>query len=138
MNGVDDGAEFCLGLDLTADARVLTRARRALSEWLAGQGLTETARYDLLTAAGEAAANAYEHSGAVADTEGGPAAHMRGVVENGRVRVTVSDRGLWKPPTGGVGARGRGRMLMAALADGFEVRTGPAGTTVEMFKYLSP
>jgi GNAT superfamily N-acetyltransferase len=56
------------------------------------------------------------------------------------LRVEVSDTGRWlhrvaNDPT--YRNRGRGRMLMAALMDRVELRTGPGGTVVELTKDLS-
>jgi hypothetical protein len=56
------------------------------------------------------------------------------------VHVVVTDRGNWKVPASDpsvpANGRGRGRMMMAALVDRLDIRTGPDGTTVELIKEL--
>jgi anti-sigma regulatory factor (Ser/Thr protein kinase) len=126
---------LCEDLDFDAGPEMLSVARRHLAAWLIQSGLTEPGLHELLTAFGEAAANAYEHSGAQC-CGAAPAACLRARVDAGQVRVTVSDRGHWKTPTGDDETRGRGRSMMAALADAVYLHTGPDGTTVQMIKKL--
>jgi len=134
---VSDEADFRLDLNPAEDTTILVDARHQLSAWLSGQGLLGPGLHDLLLAAGEATANAYEHSGAVPGADA-PAVRISAVVMDGQIRITVSDRGRWKPLASAESSRGRGRILMAALADEFDVQTGPGGTTVSLAKSLPP
>jgi anti-sigma regulatory factor (Ser/Thr protein kinase) len=99
----------------------------------------EPALHEILIACGEACANAVEHSGALSHGDE-PGIRVTATRLSWGVRVIVSDRGHWKvpasEPTVPVNGRGRGRMMMAALVDRLDIRTGPEGTTVELIKEL--
>jgi anti-sigma regulatory factor (Ser/Thr protein kinase) len=110
-----------------------------LCEWLCRQGVREPQLHEILIAAGEACANAVEHSGAQGSLAG-PAAWIEASFDQATVRIVVADRGVWKEPdpAGALGGRrGRGRLLMAKLMDQTAIRTGPTGTTVQLVKKLA-
>ncbi|MGY1697778.1 ATP-binding protein [Geodermatophilus sp. SYSU D00814] len=98
--------------------------RRRLAALLAEAGLDDARAYDLVLAACEAATNAIEH--AQHPTE--PVIEVRVAVRDGEVEIAVHDTGQWRERTSSMD-RGRGSMLMSAVADVTAV-PGPAGTTV--------
>jgi anti-sigma regulatory factor (Ser/Thr protein kinase) len=123
-------------LDPAAGGSGLILARDGLRTWLSATGMPEVDLDEVLIAAGEACANAVEHSGALPDGAT-PAAWITATSEPGRVRVVVSDRGRWKEPipaSARSARRGRGRSMMAALVDHLEIRAGSDGTIVELIK----
>jgi anti-sigma regulatory factor (Ser/Thr protein kinase) len=130
---------FSESIDPSAGGIALGRARDNLRDWLARSGVPEPALHEILIACGEACANAVEHSGALARA-GRPGIFVTATRNAHGVQVVVTDRGLWKipasEPTVPSGGRGRGRMMMAALVDHLDIRTGPDGTTVELIKEL--
>ena len=140
--GSENGADrFHAVIDMAAGAARLATVRDGLRRWLRTIGVGERQAGAVLLAAGEACANAWEHSGARAAGPGRPGAWVQAWVQDGQLHVTVTDTGRWKPPQppiepGVATRRGRGRMLMAALVDRVEVRTGPAGTVVELITRL--
>jgi two-component sensor histidine kinase len=50
----------------------------------------------------------------------------------GRLEVTVSDDGTWRPPPADPGFRGRGVQLMHRLADRATITHSPGGTSVAL------
>lgn len=111
---------------LPATPDELAPLRRAATAWAAVAGLSEDTTYDLELALGEAAANAVDHAysnnGGTFDTS---------LECTGRgVRVTVSDRGRWRPRSADPGDRGRGLALIRAMSDEVAIDTGEGGTTV--------
>jgi serine/threonine-protein kinase RsbW len=95
---------------------------------------------EILTAAGEATANAIEHSGAASGVGVDVTGDVSRLGEPGNgareVRITVRDRGSWRPRRGNTGG-GRGLVLMRALMDDVDVVPSPEGTTVSMTRELS-
>ncbi|WP_285652761.1 ATP-binding protein [Actinomycetospora sp. NBRC 106375] len=49
------------------------------------------------------------------------------------LEIEVADHGDWRPAPTDPGHRGRGLVLLARLADGHDLRTGPAGTRVRLW-----
>ncbi|SDC18141.1 Signal transduction histidine kinase [Geodermatophilus telluris] len=98
--------------------------RRRLRALLADAGLDEDRAYDLVLAACEAATNAVEH--AQDPTE--PFVDVRVAVDDDAVEIAVRDHGQWRERTASMD-RGRGSMLMSAVAD-VVATPGPDGTTV--------
>jgi serine phosphatase RsbU (regulator of sigma subunit)/anti-sigma regulatory factor (Ser/Thr protein kinase) len=101
--------------------------RRSLERFALGLGLDDDARFSLLTAVGEAVANAVEHAYL------GPPGLVRAQAQAGEEHlvVTVEDDGKWKPAQRR-DERGRGLPLMRALMDGVEIRTHQARTEVRL------
>lgn len=113
-----------------ADAEQLAEMRHALSRWAKQIGMPERQREELVLAAYEAMANSVEHAyetvpAGVVDLH---AAH----IPDGTVIVTVTDYGHWKHPVPSDGIRGRGILLMRALADDTTITRVDTGTTVTM------
>jgi len=138
----DDVAIVALGIDpepldrfdLTlpaepASAAVIRQTVRRLARVAA---LDEKRAAALTVAVGEAVNNAIEH----AYRAPGGAVRVRGVRDDGAVRVSIIDTGAWRPahaPDGG----GHGLRLIEELADSVEVRQAPDGTTVTVVMRLS-
>jgi anti-sigma regulatory factor (Ser/Thr protein kinase) len=102
-------------------------ARRSLQRFLVGLGYDEEARFAILTAAGEAIANAVEH--AYPDAPG--TVRLQAHVRDDALAIFVEDDGQWKPAQRRE-ERGRGLPLMRALMDAVEIRTHQARTEVRL------
>ncbi|KDN24233.1 ATP-binding protein [Amycolatopsis rifamycinica] len=112
-----------------AIAERLPELREALARWLAGLQLSLERREDVVLAAYEAMANSAEH----AYPAGGPGpVDVRAEALPGRVIVTVTDYGTWRPPAGSDGLRGRGLLLIDSIADHSAQVHRDDGTTVTM------
>jgi GAF domain-containing protein/anti-sigma regulatory factor (Ser/Thr protein kinase) len=124
-----------LGDHLTTTWRVtpdsLAPIRYLLRRWLMNRGASEQKAYDIIVASQEACANAVEHAY-------GPGTAKFEVDlwwEDGRVTITVTDHGQWRPPRGE--NRGRGLPLMHTLMDEVEVRHTDDGTSVTLISTLA-
>jgi serine phosphatase RsbU (regulator of sigma subunit)/anti-sigma regulatory factor (Ser/Thr protein kinase) len=106
-------------------------ARAAVRTWLAEHGVGGAIAADLLLAAGEAFANAVEHSGSeTVDLElTRPAARQ--------VAIVVRDRGAWRVPPDETD-RGRGFGLMRALVDECTIDHSDDGTVVRLRRAVDP
>jgi len=102
--------------------------RRVARSWAEDCALDDDLAEDVVLAVDEAVTNAVEHAypGQVGVVR---LALSRG--EGGEVTVTVEDEGTWRPPSD-PGFRGRGLLLIDALADHAGVTATGAGTTVAM------
>ncbi|HEY3468955.1 MAG TPA: ATP-binding protein [Amycolatopsis sp.] len=107
----------------------LPELRRALGRWLGALGLSPERQDDVVLAGYEAMANSAEH--AYRDREAGPI-DVRAESLNGRLTVTVTDYGSWRPPAAADGLRGRGLQLIDTLADHSARVHREDGTTVTM------
>ncbi|MDQ7802810.1 ATP-binding protein [Amycolatopsis sp. A133] len=107
----------------------LPALREALARWLATLHLTLERREDIVLAGYEAMANSAEH--AYPDGEAGPI-DVRAEALPGRLTVTVTDYGTWRPPVATNGLRGRGLLLIDNLADHCAQVHRDDGTTVTM------
>jgi PAS domain S-box-containing protein len=114
-------------LELGSDPGELAAMRSLMRRWLRHGDGDEREIAEILTATGEAAANAIEHGGAIS---GGPPFEVAGRLDGDEVEITVRDRGSWRPGTRAEG--GRGLVLMKALMDSVDVDPGPEGTTIRM------
>lgn len=113
----------------TALPMAVPLVRRSLERFAERLGLDGDERFALLTATGEAVANAVEHA------YPGPPGLVRVHAEphDGTLTVTVEDEGKWKPtPAQRREERGRGLPLMRALMDGVEIRTDQTRTVVRL------
>ena|GEM_PF-966615 len=115
-------------LELGSDPGELAAMRSLMRRWLREAGADDAEIAEILTATGEAAANAIEHGGAV--TSGIPFTVCGRMDGDGAVEVTVRDSGSWRKGTRSEG--GRGIILMRALMDDVDVDAGPEGTVVSM------
>jgi anti-sigma regulatory factor (Ser/Thr protein kinase) len=118
-----------------ADAYTAARARTAFSTWLQRHcHLGTTVGHDVLLAVNEALANAVEH--AYAGTSGNVDLAAGYDVDQDTLSVTVEDHGRWRPPTAGAdkrySQRGRGFVLMRALADDLAIDATAEGTRVSL------
>jgi PAS domain S-box-containing protein len=117
-------------VEFPATPETLASMRAVLRRWLRHVGGDEQEIAEIVTACGEAATNAIEHSG----SGGGASFEVSGRLERDRVRITVRDYGVWRTPR--TGDQGRGLSLMRALMDSVEVTPTPEGTTVRLERTL--
>lgn len=128
---LDDVEEGDLHVRIPAVAGRLTGLRHALAEWAERAGLPVADREALTLASYEAMANTVEHA---------YAGQLEGVLDiravrdptQGRVVVTVTDYGQWKPPPSDPGIRGRGLPLIRGLTPTAAITPSARGTTVSM------
>lgn len=126
----DQLADHRWGAEFPAQAGQLAAVRARLDAWLAGEGLAEDDRYDLVIAVNEAVSNAVEH--AYGPDEAGDVHVAAAVRSDGSVVVVVADRGAWRVPPPTLSARGRGLLLMRENVDEVLVDRRPSGTTVTL------
>lgn len=114
-----------------ADAARLAGLRVELRAWCDAQELPVDVRNRVLLGAGEACANAVEH--AYLSTADGTGSIDLELTDHGdHVTVRVRDHGRWRPtPRSGVD-RGRGTMIMKAVASHFRQGSDAGGTTVTL------
>ncbi len=124
-----------LGDHVTTTWRVspdsLAPVRYLLRRWLMSRGASDEQAYDVIVAAQEACANAVEHAYGPGRAEF--EVDLRW--DDGRVTITVTDRGQWRPPRGE--NRGRGLPLMRTLMDEVDVRHTNEGTSVTLTRTLA-
>jgi serine phosphatase RsbU (regulator of sigma subunit)/anti-sigma regulatory factor (Ser/Thr protein kinase) len=118
-----------IDLRIAADPAALVTVRRAFRRWLSDLGVPRRVSDDVITAVGEAGANAVEH----AYGPMGGWLHVLASCEADTIQVTVSDGGRWRRRQSG---RGRGSTLMRSVMDSVEIETSDAGTTVTMQRRL--
>jgi PAS domain S-box-containing protein len=118
-------------LDLDADPRQLASVRASMRTWLRGNGVDASTLDRALLLVGEACANSIDH--AYLDREGGEQPiHVELWFDTTGLHLEVRDRGHWRPPGPHGADRGRGTMVMEAMAGSFERTSGPGGTVVRM------
>ena len=117
---------------LPADPGELAAVRALLRRWLVHANGSDEEISEILTACGEATANAIEHAGTAGGTGVDVTADM---VDGYMIRITVSDSGRWRPKRKAEG--GRGLVLMRALMDDVDVVSTDEGTTVSMTRALA-
>jgi anti-sigma regulatory factor (Ser/Thr protein kinase) len=136
-NGYDDDVALLvyrqpapLELSFPAESAQLAPVRKILRGWLQTCGLSRRTVQSALVAVGEACANAIEHG---SDPAGEPAVQLHAEALAGDLHLTVVDTGRWKPPQLEADpSRGRGLLLMRALAQRVTITPGPEGTVVDM------
>jgi len=119
------------GFTFTALPMAVPIVRRSLDRFAQGIGLDSDRRFSLLTATGEAIANAVEHAYSV--TPG--LVRVQASLLDDQLLVTIEDEGKWKPAIRR-DERGRGLPLMRALMDAVEIRTHQARTEVRLMMAL--
>ena len=115
-----------LELRLPARAGSLARLRHALRIWLGEHGVAPDILGTILVTAGEAASNAIEHAYGPGDAWFDASARWA----PGAVTIVIRDEGKWREPRSE--DRGRGLMLMEAMAERVDVDRSPSGTTVTL------
>ncbi|GAC1579134.1 MAG: hypothetical protein NVS3B7_13000 [Candidatus Elarobacter sp.] len=106
--------------------------RRSLDRFAQRLGIEDEGRFSLLTAVGEAIANAVEHA-----YLGSPGlVRVQAEAADGLLVISVEDEGKWKPAQRR-DERGRGLPLMRALMDAVEIRTHQARTEVRLTMAMS-
>jgi anti-sigma regulatory factor (Ser/Thr protein kinase) len=118
-------AEF--RFDFSAIPLAVPIVRRTLQRYAARIGLDEDRAWALITAVGEAMANAVEH--AYPDRPG--IVRLRVASAQAALHASIEDDGRWKQ-TQKRDERGRGLPLMRALMDGVEIRTNQSHTTIRL------
>jgi serine/threonine-protein kinase RsbW len=133
---LDDVPQGDLHFRVPAVAGRLAGLRHALAVWASRIGLSDEDTEALVLASYEAMANTVEHAYR-GQTQG--LLDLRGEVddEQGRVVITVTDYGQWRPPQPSGGLRGRGLPLIQGLTSTSTITPTTAGTTVTMFWPLS-
>jgi GAF domain-containing protein/anti-sigma regulatory factor (Ser/Thr protein kinase) len=119
-----------LDLALPAEPGSLAVMRRAFHDWLPGLGLDDATAYDVLVAAGEAAANAIEHAYGPGEAE----FLLEARVDGAELVIVIRDQGRWRPARGS--HRGRGLTMMRDLMDDVQVDSDGGGTTIRMRRRL--
>ena len=130
--GADDAVQRNFTFDFSAIPLAAPIVRRSLQRYALRLGLTDDQTYALMTAVGEAVANAVEH--AYADHPG--TVKLRIEPTDTALAITIEDNGRWKQQQKR-DERGRGLPLMRALMDGVEIRTNAASTTIRLTMTLT-
>ncbi|HEV8020079.1 MAG TPA: SpoIIE family protein phosphatase [Candidatus Lustribacter sp.] len=113
--------------DFSAIPMAVPIVRRTLMRFVTRIGLDEDRAYALITAVGEAMANAVEH----AYPERPGIVRLRVANTGSALHATIEDDGRWKQAQKR-DERGRGLPLMRALMDGVEIRTNQSHTTISL------
>jgi anti-sigma regulatory factor (Ser/Thr protein kinase) len=120
-----------LELELPAAPSSLKPLRIAMRRWLAHVHADRQATADLLTAVGEACANAVEHAYGAA----GGTVSVSLVYQAPDVIAVVGDTGRWRAARGSF--RGRGIILMRALSDEVTIDRTDTGTRVRIRRTIT-
>jgi PAS domain S-box-containing protein len=126
-----------------ADPSCLAWLRASLRQWMSAAGIGSREATDILIAAGEAAANAFEHATADRPADAAPVQiTLSARAAHTTVQLTVADTGSWQPPAAdrdqpAPGTRGHGLIFMHALMDDVTIDPSAQGTTVTMTKDLT-
>ena len=127
-----------------ADPSCLALLRARLRQWLPAAGIGSREATDIMIAAGEAIANAFEHATADRPADAAPVQiTLTACAAHTMVKLTVADTGSWRSPPAGreqpaPGTRGHGVIFMHALMDDVTIDPSADGTTVTMTKDLEP
>ncbi len=122
-----DDASSTFAFTFTAVPMAVPLVRRSLERYAGRIGLDEERRFAVITATGEALANAVEHA-----YTGVPGlVRVRAEATDGALHLVIEDDGKWKPAKRRE-ERGRGLPLMRALMDAVEIRTHRARTEVRL------
>jgi anti-sigma regulatory factor (Ser/Thr protein kinase) len=127
-----------------ADPSCLALLRARLREWLAAAGIGGREATDIVIAAGEAAANAFEHATAGRSADAAPVQiTLTARAAHTRAHLTIADTGSWRSPPAdreqpAPGTRGHGVIFMHALMDDVMIDPSAHGTTVTLTKDLKP
>lgn len=135
VENVDDCATLALHNGDESDGRLYLRfstsplfaaiVRESLREFLAESEFADERAFDVLSASGEAVANAIEHG----ENEPGSTFTLEAALAPEGLTVTVESRGHWRPFTPRE-ERGRGVPIMRACSQGFEISSTQDSTSV--------
>ena len=132
-------------MEVSADDRsCLALLRATLRQWLSAAGIGTAQATDVLIAAGEAAANAFEHAVVGRPADAAPVQiTLTARAAHTTLQLTVTDTGSWQSPPAdreqpAPGTRGHGIIFMHALMDDVTIDPSAHGTTVTMTKDLKP
>ena len=126
------------------DPSCLALLRARLRRWLPAAGIGSREATDIMIAAGEAAANAFEHATAGRPADAAPVQiTLTARAAHTMVQLTVADTGSWRSPPAdreqpAPGTRGHGVIFMHALMDHVTIDPSAHGTTVTLTKDLKP
>ena len=126
------------------DSSCLALLRARLGQWLSSACVGTPQATDIMIAAGEAAANAFEHATAGRPADAAPVQiTLTARAAHAVVQLTVTDTGSWRPPPAdrqqpAPGTRGHGIIFMHALMDDVTIDPTAHGTTVTLTKDLKP
>ena len=126
------------------DPSCLAFLRARLRQWLPVASVSSREAGDIMIAVGEAAANAFEHSGAGRPADAAPVLiTLTARATPTMIQLTVTDTGNWQPPSAdreqpAPGTRGHGIIFMHALMDNVTIDSSAHGTTVTLTKDLKP
>ena len=116
-----------------ADGQTVADFREKVKAWLAGAVEIDNERLcDILLATDEALANCVDHAYGATGDSGLMTLCMSYDVGAQEVQISVTDKGAWiePAPRTKTSIRGRGLILMRALADNCTIDGRPDGTTV--------
>ena len=81
------------------DPSCLALLRARLRQWLPAAGIGSREASDIMIAAGEATANAFEHATAGRPADAAPVQiTLTARADHAAIRLTVADTGSWRPP----------------------------------------
>jgi PAS domain S-box-containing protein len=124
------------------DPSCLAFLRAELRQWLPAAGAGSREATDIMIAAGEAIANAFEHATAGRPADAAPVQiTLSARAAPDTIQLTVADTGSWRPPPAdreqpAPGTRGHGLIFMHALMDDVTIDPSAHGTTVTLTKDL--
>jgi anti-sigma regulatory factor (Ser/Thr protein kinase) len=121
-----------LEVEIPARPEELAPLRRRLKAWLTRRDVAASDVAEIVLAVGEACNNAVEHA---YDQRPGNVWINVGEDE-GVLRITVEDRGSWRPDERGDSTRGRGISIMHTLMHAVTVETTGRGTRVTLEREL--
>lgn len=138
--GIGEADEIWHAHTGTADARTVATFRRSFSEWLDRHlELGEERIADIVLATDEAMSNCADHAYRVVGDVGTMTLQIAYYPATTELQVHVVDHGRWLEPDFEVSSmRGRGILLMRALADDCAIDGGGDGTTVRLRFYGCP
>ncbi len=124
---VDDAPAEEFFFEFSAIPLAVPLARRALRRFAERRGVDGEHSFALLTAVGEAMANAVEHAyeGSVGKVR------IRVACDGAKFHATIEDDGRWKAAQKR-DERGRGLPLMRALCEGVEIHTNQVCTSIQL------
>ena len=124
------------------DPSCLALLRARLRQWLSAAGIGSQEATDIMIAAGEASANAFEHATAGRPADAAPVQiTLTARAAHTMVQLIIADTGSWRPPPAdreqpAPGTRGHGIVFMHALMNHVTIDPSAHGTTVTLTKDL--